>query len=120
MKKVTLVFLILFGLFVGGIFMLSFLYPSNISDSTNFNLNKPSPIKLTASEVAKHATSDDCYLIIKNKVYNVSTFLDSHPGGRQNIIDNCGQEVTGLFASIHSNVAWNLLGQYYIGDIILK
>lgn len=112
MKKVTLVFLILFVILVGGIFILSFLYPSNIKTISNN--------KLSVSEVVNHNTANDCYLIIKNKIYNVSALPASHPGGRKNIIDNCGHEVTGLFADIHSNDVWDLLSEYYIGDIILK
>lgn len=112
MKKVTLFFLILFFVIISGVFALSIIYPNNIQVPTN--------LKLTVSEVAQHHTADDCYLIIKNKIYNVSALADIHPGGRQNIIDNCGQEVTDLFASIHANNVWDLLGQYYIGDIIVR
>lgn len=77
---------------------------------------KTSPV-FTLSEVAKHSTPSDCYLVINNKVYNVSSFIGSHPGGARNITNNCGKEVTGIFAQIHSNRAWDLLIKYYIGSI---
>ena len=35
----------------------------------------------TRADVAKHAFEDDCWVIINNKVYNVSQWADIHPGG---------------------------------------
>jgi len=78
---------------------------------------------LTASEVAKHSSANDCWLIINNKVYDVTNFLSIHPGGSGTIIPFCGQEATAAFDSKeknpavpHSQTADNLLNQYYIGD----
>ena len=36
----------------------------------------------TAAEVARHCTPDDCWLIIKGNVYDVSGWGESHPGGK--------------------------------------
>jgi cytochrome b involved in lipid metabolism len=35
----------------------------------------------TATEVAGHADSTSCWLILDNKVYDVTTFIPKHPGG---------------------------------------
>jgi hypothetical protein len=46
---------------------------------------KTEPEKLrtyTRDEVSKHAYEDDCWVIINEKVYNVSQWADMHPGGR--------------------------------------
>lgn len=92
---------------------------NNLSDTKN--LSKNTSVKntggLTLEEVAKHSTKEDCYLVINNKVYSVSSFIDSHPGGAKKIISNCGREVSGIFASIHSNKAWDLLKNYYLADL---
>ena len=68
-------------------------------------------------EVARHNTPQSCYLAINGNVYNVSPYLNYHPAGPGIIIENCGKEVTGLFASIHSNRAWDLLADYKIGRL---
>ncbi|MFA6534488.1 MAG: cytochrome b5 domain-containing protein [Patescibacteria group bacterium] len=73
---------------------------------------------LNKVEVAKHNSLSDCYLIVSGKVYNVSSYINQHPGGRQNITNNCGQEVSGIFAASHSNFAWDLLARYYLGPLV--
>lgn len=73
--------------------------------------------KMTLDQVATHNSKKDCYIVIKNNVYDVSTFIPDHPGSPGKIISKCGQEVTGIFAEIHSNSAWDLLAKYKIGQI---
>jgi len=80
---------------------------AKINDKTNFTL----------ADVAQHTTNTDCWLVINNKVYDVDSYTNKHPGGAQKILDNCGKEVTGIFAAIHSNFAWDLLASYLIGSI---
>lgn len=80
-------------------------------------LSTPAPGAYNITEVSKHNIPSDCYLIINNNVYNVSSFIGSHPGGSKTITSRCGSEVTGIFAKIHSNRAWDLLKKYKIGTL---
>ena len=34
----------------------------------------------TLEEISKHSSSDDCWIIVKGKVYDVTDFLNEHPG----------------------------------------
>ena len=34
----------------------------------------------TKEEVLEHKTINDCWIIIKNKVYNITNYLTIHPG----------------------------------------
>lgn len=128
MKKFTLISFVFFLGVVVAVFGYGFLFSSNenlvknttpIIQKTSVINNKSKNISgaLTLSEVTKHSTRNDCYLIINNKVYNVSSYIGNHPGGVKKITKNCGGEVTGIFTAIHSNFAWDLLSQYYIGDL---
>jgi len=69
----------------------------------------------TASEVAEHSTADDCWLILEGKVYEVTEFIPSHPGGKA-ILKGCGKDATQMFAG-HPESAKAMKEKYYIGDL---
>lgn len=50
----------------------------------------------TAEDVAKHNNKSDCWLIVNNGVYNVTSFIGEHPGGPGEIIKHCGQDISSL------------------------
>lgn len=84
--------------------------------------NKPNSKSLTMTEVAKHNTPADCWIVISNKVYNVTNLEDSHPGGRQAIISSCGADATEKFMTkggrgSHSPKAQQVLQSFYIGNV---
>lgn len=79
-------------------------------------------INLSAQEIAKHNSTGDCWLIISDKIYNVTNYLSAHPGGVSTIAPYCGREATQAFAAkggsgSHSSYAHNLLANYYIGAL---
>lgn len=43
-------------------------------------------------EIAKHKEEDDCWLVIHGKVYDVTKYLDEHPGGPEIMLSNSGAE----------------------------
>ena len=47
-------------------------------------------------EVSKHNSRKDCWMLIRNKVYDVTRFISSHPGG-STILQGCGKDATHLF-----------------------
>ena len=46
----------------------------------------------TAAEIAKHKEEEDCWLVIHGKVYDVTPYLDEHPGGPEIMVSNAGAE----------------------------
>ncbi|KAE8680413.1 Cytochrome b5 [Hibiscus syriacus] len=69
-------------------------------------------------EVAKHNKIKDCWLIISGKVYDVTPFMDDHPGGGEVLLSATGKDGTNDFEDIgHSNDARDMMEKYYIGDI---
>lgn len=52
------------------------------------------------SEVAKHNRADDCWIVIRGKVYDVSRYVPKHPGGNM-IFMSAGLDSTYLFESYH-------------------
>ena len=56
---------------------------------------------LTVAEVAKHNVPEDCYIIVRDSVYDVTKFTDKHPGGSDKIIPLCGKDATVPFTQVH-------------------
>ncbi len=50
----------------------------------------------SASEVATHNVKDDCWTIIDETVYDLTTYVNRHPGGEE-LLRACGQDATTLF-----------------------
>lgn len=74
---------------------------------------------LTLQVVAEHSTADDCWMVINNNIYNVTDYIQNHPGGNA-ILAGCGKDATAMFNGIphnHSEYARQLLANYYIGDL---
>jgi L-lactate dehydrogenase (cytochrome) len=39
--------------------------------------------KISAVEVAKHSSLDDCWIVVNGKVYDLTKFAPNHPGGAE-------------------------------------
>ena len=61
---------------------------------------------ITLAEVAKHKDRKSCWVVIHNKVYDITKFLDEHPGGEEVILDVGGRFGTEPFEDVgHSEDA---------------
>ncbi|XP_076946118.1 cytochrome b5-like [Bidens hawaiensis] len=73
---------------------------------------------LSLDEVSKHDNKNDCWLIISGKVYNITPFLDDHPGGDEVLVLATKKDATEDFEDVgHSQNARDMLKDYYVGDI---
>jgi delta8-fatty-acid desaturase len=57
--------------------------------------------KFSRADVALHNRKEDCWVIVENKVYDVTDFVESHPGGEILILDVAGRDVTDPFLANH-------------------
>eukprot|EP01104_Vermistella_antarctica_P007234 TRINITY_DN1798_c2_g1_i1.p1 TRINITY_DN1798_c2_g1~~TRINITY_DN1798_c2_g1_i1.p1 ORF type:complete len:142 (+),score=37.64 TRINITY_DN1798_c2_g1_i1:59-484(+) len=73
----------------------------------------------TLDQVAEHATGDDLWLVIEDKVYDVTAFQDDHPAGAEPLLEVAGTDATDAFEDVgHSEDAIEMLKDYYIGDVV--
>jgi hypothetical protein len=94
--------------FFKSIFFFFFLIPLTLASS------------FTSDQVAQHHSLSNCYMIISGKVYDVTSYVNQHPGGVDTIVSGCGTDATDLFAQIHSQKAYDLLPHFYIGDLSIN
>jgi cytochrome b involved in lipid metabolism len=56
---------------------------------------------LTRASVAEHNTPEDLWCIIDHKVYDLSDFVDAHPGGSVVLEQVAGTDATSAFYNLH-------------------
>lgn len=71
-------------------------------------------------ELDRHNTKKDCWVTFQNrKIYDVSSFIDEHPGGADLITPYITKDVTAIMADIlthqHSESAYEMLDDMLVG-----
>lgn len=76
---------------------------ASTSSPTIFNMShiKEPPRLLSGIEVAKHADRSSCWVIISGRAYDVTDFLDEHPGGANIILQYGGKDATEEYNPVH-------------------
>jgi nitrate reductase (NAD(P)H) len=79
--------------------------------------------QFTREEIEKHDTDSDCWIVVDSKVYDATSVLAWHPGGKAAITSHAGkvhQETTDEFASIHDDFAYQKLKDCILGVVTDK
>ncbi|KAJ7886730.1 cytochrome b5-like heme/steroid binding domain-containing protein [Mycena leptocephala] len=72
---------------------------------------------VTLAELRTNNTKDKLWVLIHEKVYDVTKFLDEHPGGDEVILAESGQDATEAFEDVgHSDEARELLPGMLVGE----
>ncbi|RZC59870.1 hypothetical protein C5167_007177 [Papaver somniferum] len=72
----------------------------------------------TLEEASNHNTKQDCWLILDGKVYNVTKYLDDHPGGDDVLVNATGRDAIEDFDFVgHSKSARELMETYLMGEL---
>lgn len=72
---------------------------------------------LSPPGVRRHDQEGDCWVIIREEVYNVSELLDSHPGGSYAIFQHGGTDATRAFLDAHPVPPMDALRKYRLGPV---
>jgi len=93
--------------------------PQQQSPSQKFHFAADEPQKVfTREEVALHNTKDDCYIIVREKVYDVSPFVHLHQGGPNAILNVAGQDATSqVEGPQHPDTVPQLLSRFLVGVV---
>ncbi|VVA94010.1 unnamed protein product [Arabis nemorensis] len=112
------------GLLLGFLVSALFLIQGKRARRTNFDQEKRSnepvdvrPKSYSKSEVALHNKRHDCWIIIKDKVYDVTSYVEEHPGGDA-ILDHAGDDSTvGFYGPQHATRVFDMIEDFYIGEL---
>jgi len=74
--------------------------------------------EFTFSDVSEHTSKKDLYMVIHDKVYDCTSFVDEHPGGEEVMLDVGGQDSTEAFEDVgHSDEAREILEGLLVGTL---
>jgi cytochrome b involved in lipid metabolism len=100
---------------------------NNTQTSTNKTTSKiPTPTttntgtkQYTLAEVATHNSVGSCWTTINGKVYDVTSWINQHPGGQEAILSLCGIDGSSAFNDQHGGQRRpaNELATFIIGDL---
>ncbi|KAF7972148.1 hypothetical protein HWV62_11125 [Athelia sp. TMB] len=75
----------------------------------------------TAEDVATHTSPSSCWVSRGGKVYDVSAFLNDHPGGDDLIMKHAGKDIDAIMKDVdeheHSESAYDMMEEYVIGRL---
>ncbi|KNG82793.1 putative cytochrome B5 [Aspergillus nomiae NRRL 13137] len=72
----------------------------------------------TLEQVQKHCKPDDVWIVLHNRVYDVTKYLEDHPGGSAILVEVAGTDATEAFEEVgHSDEAREQLEPFYVGDL---
>lgn len=90
---------------------------SSSSSSSSLMSGKCSTLpEYSLKQVAEHSTPRDCWLVIYDKIYDITHFLQEHPGGEFILLEFAGRDATLAFRGTrHGPESYELLKKYLIG-----
>lgn len=75
----------------------------------------------SADDVAAHATLEDCWVVHEGRVFDVTPFVQDHPGGEDLLLPYAGKDLAGAMDDpdlhTHSESAYMVLDDYFIGRL---
>ena len=72
----------------------------------------------TVEEVARHSRASDLWLIIDGAVFDVTDFVEEHPGGLEALMKRPGQDNSeGFNGPQHPEKVHQLIGEFYVGRL---
>lgn len=68
-------------------------------------------------DVSTHNTRTDCWIIIKDKVYDVTPYVEEHPGGDAILNSAGGDSTEGFFGPQHGTRVFDIIEDFCIGKL---
>ena len=93
--------------------------PKHILRGVPPNSPPPQYIRVSKDQLKQHNSEQDCWTSINGKVFNITPYINFHPGGVDEIMKCAGRDGTVLFNKYHSWVnADRMLENCMIGMLV--
>lgn len=81
--------------------------------------NADGSIALSVAEIKTHDNKSDCWSIVNGSVYNLTSYVQNHPGGAAVIANICGKDGTKAFTNQHNTQGKpnNVLSSFLLGPL---
>ena len=90
-----------------------------IAPSPVATVQSPAVKTFSTIDLSSHNSEADCYVSVLNKVYDVTAYINQHPGGKA-ILKGCGKILDNVIhpgGSFTGSQIQGILKDYYIGDL---
>lgn len=73
----------------------------------------------TMAQVAQHNNASSCWSAINGNVYDLTSWINQHPGGAERILSICGSDGSSAFNGQHGGQSqpMQILQSFYIGTL---
>ena len=76
-------------------------------------------LQVTPKELAKHNLRRDGWMAINGIVYNVTPYMDYHPGGFDELMKGVGKDATKIFNDVHPWVNYeSMMSACIVGKLV--
>lgn len=93
---------------------------SGSNSSSTPKANTPTgTLNLSNSEIKTHNSKSDCWSIVNGNVYNLTSYVQNHPGGASVIANICGKDGSKAFINQHNSQSKpnNVLDSFLLGPL---
>ena len=93
--------------------------PKQVTVNTTTGATTPGSPTFTMVDVATHKDITSCYSVISGQVYDLTMWVNLHPGGKEAILKICGVDGTERFMKKHKGGEkfMTILARYKVGTL---
>ena len=75
--------------------------------------------RISIEEVREHRSKFDCWTVYNKKVYNITHYMEYHPGGQSTLMAAAGRDCTKDFNKYHSWINCDsIIGKCCVGSLM--
>ncbi len=88
------------------------------TNTTTGTVSTSTPTYVMA-DIATHKDATSCYTVVSGSVYDLTMWVNLHPGGKGGILKMCGADGTEIFTKMHHGAPkqMEILARYKIGTL---